>query len=77
MRKRSATLAVLVEVRAESLWNAQNSTPEGEELDKLVTLIEEYKEVAAKFRREQSVRLVRYDDNELHGEHVWFYVNSH
>ncbi len=36
-----------------------------------------YDKTTAKFRREKSVRLIRYGDNELHGEHVWFYVNSH
>jgi HTH-type transcriptional regulator/antitoxin HigA len=52
--------------RAETLWNAEDGTPEGEELDKLVMLIEEYeaihypidppsKEAAAQFRREQSM----------------------
>ena len=52
--------------RAEALWNAEDGTPEGEELGKLVTLIEEYesvhysigppsKEAAAQFRREQSM----------------------
>lgn len=51
--------------RAEELWNAELGTPEGEELDKLVTFIEEYefvhypmdppsKEAAVQFRREQS-----------------------
>lgn len=51
--------------RVEELWNAELGTPEGEELDKLVTLIEQYEavhypieppseEAAIQFRREQS-----------------------
>ncbi len=75
-------------LRAESLWGAQDGTPESKELSKLVALIKEYeaahylidpssKEAAAKYRREQPMRLVMYSDNERHGEYVWFYVNSH
>ena len=31
--------------RAEELWNAELGTPEGEELDRLITIIEEYESV--------------------------------
>lgn len=52
--------------RAEELWNADLGTPEGKELDSLVTLIEEYeaahysidppsKEAVIQFRREQTM----------------------
>jgi antitoxin component HigA of HigAB toxin-antitoxin module len=54
--------------RAEELWDAESGTPEGEELDRLIALIEEYesihyqihppsKEAAARFRKEQSKKL--------------------
>jgi HTH-type transcriptional regulator/antitoxin HigA len=31
--------------RAEELWNAELGTPEGEELDRLIAIIEEYESV--------------------------------
>ena len=52
--------------RVEELWNAELNTPDGQELDALVTLVEEYesthysidpprKEAVLRFRREQSM----------------------
>jgi HTH-type transcriptional regulator/antitoxin HigA len=52
--------------RIEELWNAELNTPDGKELDALVTLVVEYeaihyaidlpsKEAALQFRREQSM----------------------
>ena len=52
--------------RVEELFNADPNTPEGQELDVLVTLVEEYenihypiappsKEAALRFRQEQSI----------------------
>jgi len=60
--------------RAEKLWSAELSTPEGEELDVLISLIEEYeaihypisppnKEAVSRFRAEQSMPLTDMDDD--------------
>ncbi len=65
--------------RAEELWNAKLGTPEGKELDNLVTLIEEYeavhyptdppsKEAAIQFRREQSSMITKgNEESQRHG----------